>query len=109
MIYNSSWDDPVLVIFKNDSYRKVIIEIDGQKPIILRAYGATADLCLGVGERRARLVIEKPTATHGIWEVINFLKSTSLLTAARKYFIYMTISEHPCPVFIFIIKTGLLF
>ncbi|MEK7162944.1 MAG: hypothetical protein AAB696_01515 [Patescibacteria group bacterium] len=73
-IYGSAWDDPTLVIFKNDSYRKVRIEIDGQKPIILNSYSATANLYFGIGEHQVRLVIEKPTAAHGTWEVIRFLK-----------------------------------
>jgi len=72
-IYGSAWDDPTLVIFKNDSYRKIRIGIDGQRPIVLAPYGATADLHLGVGEHRARLIIEKPTAAHGAFEVIRFL------------------------------------
>jgi len=71
-IYSSSWDDPSLIIFKNDSYRKIRIEIDGQRPIVLAPYGATTDLHFEVGEHRARLIIEKPTAAHGTWEVVRF-------------------------------------
>ena len=69
-VYDSSFDDPSLVIFKNDSYRKVRIWIDkGKQPIILEPYGATSDLHLGVGEHLVRVAIEKPTAVHGIWTV----------------------------------------
>jgi len=71
-IYGSSWDDPTLVIFKNNSYRKTKIEINGQKPIVLEPYGATANLHLDIGEHPVRLTIEKPTASHGTWEVVRF-------------------------------------
>lgn len=73
-IYNSAWDDPTLVIFKNDCYRKIRVEIDGQKTIVLGPYGATADLHLGVGQHRVRVVIEKPTATQGTLEVLRFFQ-----------------------------------
>ena len=73
-IYSSSWDDPTLVVFKNDSYRKVRIEIDGQRPIVLSPYGATSDIHLGLGEHRVRLTIEKPTRAHGTLEVVKFFK-----------------------------------
>ncbi|MDP3015400.1 MAG: hypothetical protein Q8N28_03280 [bacterium] len=73
-IYQSAWDNFTLVIFKNDSYRRVRIEIAGQKPIVLAAYGATADLHFGVGEHRVRVIIEKPTASHSIWEIVRFFK-----------------------------------
>lgn len=69
-VYESAWDDPSLVIFRNDSYRKVRIEIDGKPPIVLDAYGITADLHLGIGEHRAKVNVEKPTAAHGTWEVV---------------------------------------
>lgn len=72
-IYNSAWDDPSLVIFKNESYRRVKIQIDKQRPITLEPYGATADLHLDRGEHNIRIAIEKPTAAHGIWEEIQFL------------------------------------
>jgi len=71
-VYESSWDDPTLVIFKNDSYRKVRVEIDGHQPIVLAPYGATTDLHLGMGEHRVRITIEKPTAAHGTWELVRF-------------------------------------
>lgn len=71
-IYSSAFDDPSLVIFKNDSYRKVRIEIDAQKPILLDPYGATANLHLGPGEHKVKIVIEKPTIAHGTWEVTRF-------------------------------------
>lgn len=70
-IYNSSWDDPSLVIFKNESYRRALIQIDRQKPIVLEPYGATSDLYLGIGEHRVRLTVEKPTAVHGVWEEVD--------------------------------------
>lgn len=70
--YESAWNDPTLVIFKNDSYRRVRIEINGRRPIILEAYGATADLHLGIGEHRVRVTIEKPTATQGALELVRF-------------------------------------
>jgi len=73
-IYQSAWDDPTLVVFKNDSYRKVRIEIDGQRPIVLSPYGATSDIHLGLGEHRVRLTIEKPTRAHGTLEVVKFFK-----------------------------------
>lgn len=73
-VYKSAWDDPTLIIFKNDSYRKLRVEINSQRPIVLESYGATADLHLGVGEHRVRLVIEKLTAAHGTLEVIRFFK-----------------------------------
>lgn len=69
-IYASSFDDPTLVVFNNKSYRKVKIIIDSQKPIELTAYQTTADLHLGVGEHRAKIVLEKPTQAHGTLEVI---------------------------------------
>lgn len=46
------------------------IEIDDKKPIVLTAYGATANLHLGVGEHQVRQIIEKPTQAHGTLEVI---------------------------------------
>ena len=73
-IYQSTWDDPTLVVFKNDSYRKVWVEIDGQRPIVLQPYSATANLYLGVGEHQVRITIEKPTAAHGTWKLIQFFK-----------------------------------
>lgn len=73
-IYESAWDDPTLVIFKNDSYRKVKVVIDGQKPIILTSYGATADLHLGMGEHRIRITVEKQTVAHGTWEVVRLMQ-----------------------------------
>lgn len=72
-IYGSAWDDPSLVIFKNESYRRVKVQIDKQKPIVLESYSATADLHLDRGEHNIRIAIEKPTAAHGIWEEIQFL------------------------------------
>ena len=72
-IYESAWDDPSLVVFRNDSYRKVRIELDGQMPIILGAYGITANLHLGIGEHKAKISIEKPTAAHGTWEVVRLV------------------------------------
>lgn len=71
-IYQSAWNDPSLVIFKNDSYRKVRIKIDGQKTVVLEPYGATSDLHLGIGDHPVRITIEKPTAAHSTWEVIQF-------------------------------------
>lgn len=74
-IYGSSFDDPSLVIFKNDSYRKVKIDISGsgQKgPIVLEAYQATSNLYLGLGDHQVRILIEKPTAAHGTWQVVQF-------------------------------------
>lgn len=71
-IYSSSFDDPSLVVFKNDSYRKVKIEINDQKPIVLDPYGATANLHLGLGKHKVKIVIEKPTTAHGTWEVTRF-------------------------------------
>lgn len=71
-VYDSGWDDPTLVIFRNDSYRKVRIEINGQQPIVLEARGITPDLHFGLGEHRVRIVTEKPTAAHGIMEVVRF-------------------------------------
>ena len=73
-IYQSAWDDPTLVIFKNDSCRKIRIEIDSQPQIVLAPYGATADIHLGVGEHRVRLTTEKPTRVHGTLEVVKFFK-----------------------------------
>ena len=72
-IYSSAFDDPSLVIFKSDSYRKIRIEIDGQKPIELQPYGATSNLHLGLGEHQVKIVIEKPTIAHGTWDVTRFL------------------------------------
>lgn len=71
-IYSSAWDDPSLVIFKNESYRRVKVQIDKQKPITLEPYGATTDLHLNIGEHNVRVAIEKPTAAHGIWEDVRF-------------------------------------
>jgi hypothetical protein len=74
-IYGSGFDDPSLVIFKNDSYRTVKIDISGsgQKgPIILEAYQATPNLHLGLGDHSVRILIEKPTAAHDTWQVIQF-------------------------------------
>lgn len=72
-IYGSAFDDPSLVIFKNDSYRKVKIDIGGQKkPIVLEPYGATTNLYLGLGSHSVRVIIEKPTAVHGTWRVVQF-------------------------------------
>lgn len=74
-IYGSSFDDPSLVIFKNDSYRTVKIDISGsgQKgPIILEAYQTTSDLHLGLGDHQVRILVEKPTAAHGTWQVVHF-------------------------------------
>lgn len=73
-VYQSAWDDPTLIIFKNDSYRKIRIEIDGQKPVVLEPYGATSDLHLGIGDHPVRITIEKPTAAHGTWKVMRFSK-----------------------------------
>jgi len=71
-IYESSWDDPTLVIFKNGSYFNVRIEVDEKKPMTLVAYGATANLHLGVGEHKVRQTTKKPTQAHGTLEVIKF-------------------------------------
>ncbi len=71
-IYGSAWDDPSLVIFKNESYRRIKIQIDKQKPIALEPYGATANLHLDKGEHKIKIAVEKPTAAHGIWEDIRF-------------------------------------
>ncbi len=71
-IYGSTWDDPSLVIFKNESYRRIKIQIDKQKPIKLESYGATADIHLDRGEHKIKIAVEKPTAAHGIWEDIRF-------------------------------------
>ncbi len=73
-IYQLAWDDPSLVIFKNDSYRRVRIEIDDKKSIVLGPYGATSNLHLGIGDHPVRITIEKPTANHGAWEMVRFLK-----------------------------------
>ncbi len=70
-IYGSTWDDPSLVVFKNESYWRVKVQINRQKPIVLEPYGATSDLHLGVGEHRIRLTVEKPTTAHGTWEIIS--------------------------------------
>jgi len=75
-IYGSAFDDPSLVIFKNDSYRRVKIDISGsgQKgPIVLEAYQATSNLHLGLGDHHVRILIEKSTAAHGTWQVVQFL------------------------------------
>lgn len=75
-IHGSSFDDPSLVIFKNDSYRTVKIDISGsgQKgPITLEAYQATSNIHLGLGDHPVRIIIERPTAAHGTWQVVQFL------------------------------------
>lgn len=60
-VYQSAFDDPTLVIFKNDSFRKVKIEIDGNAPISLDPYGATTDLHLNFGPHRAKITTIKNT------------------------------------------------
>ncbi len=71
-IYGSAWDDPTLVIFKNDSYRRMRIQIDGQGPIVLEPYSATADMHFGIGEHRVRTMTEVPTRVHGTFGVVRF-------------------------------------
>ena len=88
-IYNSSWDDPSLVVFKNESYRRARIQIDRQKPIVLEPYGATSDLYLGIGEHRVRFTVEKPTAVHGTWEMIqDFTIRISPEDRSQTFYIY---------------------
>lgn len=71
--YDSPWDDPTLIVFMNDSYRKVWIEIN-KKTIVLEPYGSTGNLHFGVGEHQCRYIIEKPTAEHGILKIIRNFK-----------------------------------
>lgn len=63
--YGSTFDDPALVVFKNESYYRARIEILKQKPIILEPYTATSDILLPFGNHRVRVVIEKPTNAPG--------------------------------------------
>lgn len=67
-VYDSGFDDPSLVVFKNNSYRKVKVEVDGKKAIILEPYGDTPDIHLNIGKHRIKISIQKPTAVFGIWE-----------------------------------------
>ena len=65
-VYGSAWDDPTLVVIRNDSSSFVRIKIDGSKEEIrLAPYQATADLHLDVGEHRLRITVERPTAAFG--------------------------------------------
>lgn len=72
-VYKSAWDDPTLVIVRNDSARFVRIKIGATKEEIrLAPYQATADLHLDVGEHRLRITIERPTASFGMKTVERF-------------------------------------
>lgn len=65
-VYKSAWDDPTLVVIRNDSSSFVRIKIDGSKEEIrLAPYQATVDLHLDVGEHRLRITVERPTAVFG--------------------------------------------
>lgn len=73
-VYPSAFDDPTLVIFQNRTYWTVRIEIDGNPPIRLAGYQASANLYLGPGDHRVRAVIEKPTQVHGTLEVVRIFQ-----------------------------------
>ena len=65
-VYPSKWDDPTLVVIRNDSSSFVRIKIDDSKEEIrLAPYQATVDLHLDVGEHRLRITVERPTAVFG--------------------------------------------
>ena len=74
-IYESSFDNSSLVIFKNDSYQKVKIDIDGgrhkkpKKPIVLEAYQATPDLRFDEGSYKVRILIERLVADKSVWRL----------------------------------------
>lgn len=88
-IYQSAWDDPTLVVFTNQSARTIRITIDDQQEIKLAGYQATADLHLGVGEHRVRLVVEKPTAAFGTLEVVRFPPPILIRPEGRSQIIYI--------------------
>ena len=69
----SNWNDPTLVVFKNEGYLAKRLSIDGQPEIRLAGYQATADIHLAVGGHRVRVVVEKPTRAHGTLEVVRFI------------------------------------
>lgn len=70
--YESTFDDPSLVVFKSQTYRRIRIEINGQTPITIEAYDASPNIHLRIGDYPVRVIIEKPTAVHGTWQVIQF-------------------------------------
>ncbi len=85
-IYRSAGDDPTLVIFSNQSYRTVRLQIDGQEPEIkLASYQATVDLHFTPGEHRVRQIIEKLTAV-GILELVRFFNVNIRLEGRSQIF-----------------------
>lgn len=87
-IYGSAWDDPTLVVFKNNSYFRKRIAIDGQRPIILEPYGVTPNMHFGVGRHQVRVVTEKPTRAHGTLEAVRVF-SFSVRPEGRSQIIHL--------------------
>jgi hypothetical protein len=72
MVYGVGQDDPSLVIFRHRTNRRVRIEMDGDPPIVVEPRGVSKNVHLGLGEHGVRVIVEKPTAYHGVWEVVRF-------------------------------------
>ena len=74
--YESAWDDPTLVVFVNQSYRVVRIQIGDEPEIRLAPYQATANLHLAPGEYNIRKTVEKPVklGQGAVFDWVTFFK-----------------------------------
>jgi len=87
-IYGSAWDDPTLIVFKNNSYFRKRIAVDGQQPIILEPYGVIPNMHFGVGRHQVRVITEKPTRAHGTLEAVRVF-SFSVRPEGRSQIIHL--------------------
>ena len=80
-MYESAWDDPTLVVFVNQSYRVIRLQIGDEPEIRLEPYQATVNLHLAPGEYNIRKTVEKPTRlkvdgknANAVFDWLTFLK-----------------------------------
>ncbi len=90
-VYEGTFDDPTLVVFVNQSYRVVRIQIGDEPEIKLGPYQATANLHLAPGEYNIRKTVEKPVrlGQGAVFDWVTFSKLNVTLNG-RSQVIYLS-------------------
>lgn len=87
-VYESAWDDPTLIVFVNQSYRVIKIQIADEKEIKLGPYQSTANLHFAPGEYSIRKTVEKPTGMGTVFDWVTFFK-VSVALNGRSQILYL--------------------
>jgi len=90
-IYESSFDDPTMVVFVNRSWRPMRVQIDDEPEFPLGPYQATTNIHLPPGEHLIRKTVERPTKLGGaIFDWVTFTRiNINIALNGRSQVIYL--------------------